>query len=224
MDGAQVSAVARGESVLVTGGTGFLGAWLTKALADAGADVVCLVRDDNPGSNFERLGLPQRVRQVRGSLTDLATVERALNEYEVRTVVHLAAQTQVGVANRSPLSTFRANVEGTWNLLEACRALPHVERIVVASSDKAYGSHDTLPYEEDAPLLAKHPYDASKAMTEILCRTYAHTYGAPVAVTRCGNIYGPGDTNFQRIVPDTARALHEGRNPVILSDGTPVRD
>lgn len=227
MEGVGVSAhgaSVKGSRILVTGSTGFLGSWLTKALLDQGAAVISLVRDQNPGANFHLLGLEKRAQQVVGGLTDAEVVERAMNEYEVDTVLHLAAQTQVGVANRSPRSTFRANVEGTWNVLEAARTTPSVNRIIVASSDKAYGAHEVLPYTEEAELRAKHPYDASKAMAEMLCRTYAHTYGMPIVTTRCANIYGGGDLNFQRILPDVARSIHAGKNPVILSDGTPVRD
>jgi CDP-glucose 4,6-dehydratase len=142
----------------------------------------------------------------------------------VSDVFHLAAQTIVGTANRSPLSTWEANVRGTWCLLEACRTLGSVSRVVVASSDKAYGSHEELPYREDFPLQPKHPYDVSKACADLIARSYASTYGMRVAVTRLANVYGPGDLNWSRIVPDTARALAHGERPVIRSDGTPERD
>ena len=214
----------RGRSVFVTGCTGLLGSWLTRGLVERGAEVVGLVRDGVPGSNLYRFGLADRIATVRGALEDYALLERALNEYEIDTVFHLAAQAIVGAANRNPLSTFQANIQGTWNLLEACRRNPGVRRIVVASSDKAYGEHATLPYTEEHPLQGCHPYDVSKGCTDLLCRTYAVTYDLPVAVTRCGNIYGGGDLNFNRIIPGTIRSVLENSRPVIRSDGTFVRD
>jgi CDP-glucose 4,6-dehydratase len=214
----------RERPTFVTGATGLLGSNLTAALADAGADVVVLIRDEVPRSRFHELGLERRVTTVRGDVADQALIERALNEYEIETVFHLAAQTIVGTANRSPVSTFESNVRGTWSLLEAVRRLPRVRRVVMASSDKAYGAHDVLPYSEDAPLRGEHPYDASKAAADLIARSFAVTYDVPVAITRCGNLFGEGDLNFNRIVPGTIRSALRGERPVIRSDGTPVRD
>lgn len=212
------------RNVLVTGCTGLLGSWLTGALAEKGANVVGLVRDLIPRSNLYGLGLANRMATVRGALEDYPVLERALNEYEVDTVFHLGAQTIVSVANRNPTSTFEANIRGTWNLLEACRRSPTVERIVVASSDKAYGDHEALPYDEAAPLQGRHPYDVSKSCADLICRCYYETYGLPVCVTRCGNFYGGGDLNFNRIVPGTIRSVLNGQRPEIRSDGGMIRD
>jgi CDP-glucose 4,6-dehydratase len=200
-----VSAFWRDRGVLVTGATGLVGAWLTRRLVDAGADVVCLVRDWVPESELVRAGTLDRVKVVRGDVRDRDVVERALGEYETGTVIHLAAQTIVGIANRNPISTFESNIQGTWNLLEACRRSPLVKSIVVASSDKAYGDHQELPYSEDAPLEGQHPYDVSKSCADLISRAYAKTYALPVAVTRCGNFYGGGDLIWNRIVPGTIR-------------------
>lgn len=208
----------------VTGATGLVGGWLVRRLLDAGADVVCLVRDWVPQSELAQSGLIERVKVVRGDVREQATLERALGEYEIDTVIHLAAQTIVGIANRNPVSTFEANVAGTWALLEACRRSPLVKQIVVASSDKAYGDHEVLPYDEEAPLVGRHPYDVSKSCADLIAQSYAHTYGLPVAVTRCGNFYGGGDLNWNRIVPGTVRSVLRGQRPVIRSDGQYVRD
>ncbi len=161
---------------------------------------------------------------MRGDVRDQALLERALGEYEIDTVIHLAAQTIVGIANRNPVSTFEANIAGTWALLEACRRSPLVKQIVVASSDKAYGDHEVLPYDEETPLDGRHPYDVSKSCADLIAQSYAHTYGLPVAVTRCGNFYGGGDLNWNRIVPGTIRSVLRGQRPVIRSDGQYVRD
>jgi CDP-glucose 4,6-dehydratase len=209
---------------LVTGATGLVGGWLVRRLLEAGADVVCLVRDWVPQSELARSGLLERVKVVRGDVRGQATLERALGEYEVHTVIHLAAQTIVGIANRNPVSTFEANVAGTWALLEACRRSPLVGQVVVASSDKAYGEHEVLPYSEEAPLTGRHPYDVSKSCADLIAQSYAHTYGLPVAVTRCGNFYGGGDLNWNRIIPGTIRSVLRGQRPVIRSDGRYVRD
>ncbi len=209
---------------LVTGATGLIGGWLVKRLLEAGADVVCLVRDWAPQSVFVNDGLMNRVKVVRGDVQDQSLMERTLGEYEVDTVIHLAAQTIVGIANRNPVSTFEANVRGTWALLEASRRSPAVKQIVVASSDKAYGEHETLPYSEDAPLQGRHPYDVSKSCADLIAQTYGHTYGLPVVVTRCGNFYGGGDLNWNRIVPGTIRSILRGQRPVIRSDGQFIRD
>ncbi len=210
--------------VFVTGGGGFLGSWLTQKLRDAGADVVCLLRDWVPQSELVRSHTIEKVKVVRGDLQDLELVERTLAEYEIHTVFHLGAQTSVVIANRSPISTFDSNVRGTWSVLEACRRAPTVKSIVVASSDKAYGSHDQLPYSEDAPLQGQYPYDVSKSCADLIARSYAKTYKLPVAVTRCGNLYGGGDLNWSRIVPGTIRSLIRGQRPVIRSDGQLIRD
>ena len=210
--------------VFVTGGSGLVGSWLVQRLVDCGADVVCLVRDWVPQSEMFRTGLGERVRIVPGDVRDQKLLERALGEYEVDTVIHLAAQAIVGVANRNPVSTFETNIAGTWSLLEACRRSPRVKSIVVASSDKAYGDHDQLPYQESAPLAGQHPYDVSKSCADLIAHTYAVTYGLPVAITRCGNFYGGGDLNWNRIVPGTVRAVIRGQQPVIRSDGQFVRD
>jgi CDP-glucose 4,6-dehydratase len=214
--------------VLVTGAQGFVGSWLAERLLDEGARVVALLRDAEPDARFVTDGIADRCVQVRADLLDYQALVRALNEHDVRAVFHLAAQTIVGTANRSPLSTFETNIRGTYTLLEACRGVgvvgDPIERIVVASSDKAYGSHDELPYREDFPLQPNYPYDVSKACTDMISRSYAVTYGMPVAVTRLANIYGGGDLNWSRIVPDSARSLIDDKPPVIRSDGTPERD
>lgn len=215
----------RDRPTFVTGGTGLLGGWLVKALVEAGADVVCLVRDWVPQSELLTSSpLGARVRLVRGDVRDQALMERALGEYEVDCVFHLAAQTVVQTANRNPVSTFESNVQGTWALLEACRRSPTVRAVVFASSDKAYGTHEVLPYDEDAPLHGRHPYDVSKSCADLIAQSYATTYGLPVAVTRCGNFYGGGDLNWNRLVPGTVRSVLRGERPVIRSDGTMVRD
>ncbi|MDW5595152.1 GDP-mannose 4,6-dehydratase [Conexibacter stalactiti] len=212
------------RSVFVTGGYGLLGAWLVRALAERGDRVVVLQRDRTPRSALLLDGgLEQALDVVHGDLNEPGLVARALGEYEVDTVFHLAAQTIVGTANRSPLATFETNVRGTWTLLEACR-LHGAERVVVAASDKAYGASATLPYREDHPLEPRFPYDVSKAATDLISRSYWHTYGLPVAVTRFANLYGGGDLNRSRLVPEAIGAALAGRAPVIRSDGTPERD
>jgi CDP-glucose 4,6-dehydratase len=208
----------------VTGATGLVGGWLVGRLLEAGADVVCLVRDWVPQSELVRQGLLEQVKVVRGDVRDQAQMERALGEYEIDTVIHLAAQTIVGIANRNPVSTFETNIAGTWSLLEACRRSPKVKQIVIASSDKAYGDHEVLPYREDAPLQGRHPYDVSKSCADLIAQSYATTYDLPVAITRCGNFYGGGDLNWNRIVPGTIRSVLRGQRPVIRSDGHYVRD
>jgi CDP-glucose 4,6-dehydratase len=214
----------RDRPTFVTGGTGLVGAWLVRRLVDAGADVVCLVRDWVPQSELVRDDLIAKVRVVRGDVRDQPLLERVLAEYEVDTVFHLAAQTIVTIANRSPISTFETNIAGTWALLEASRRNPTVKQIVLASSDKAYGDHELLPYAEDAPLQGRHPYDVSKSCADLIATTYATTYALPVAITRCGNFYGGGDLNWNRIVPGTIRSVLRGDRPVIRSDGTFIRD
>ena len=214
----------RARPTLVTGGTGLLGGWLTRRLVDDSADVVCLVRDWVPQSELVASGSLARVRTVRGDVRDQALLERILGEYEIDTVFHLAAQTIVGVAQRNPVSTFESNIQGTWSLLEACRRSPRVKSIVVASSDKAYGDQERLPYDEETPLQGKHPYDVSKSCADLIAHSYAVSYGLPVAITRCGNFYGGGDLNWNRLVPGTIRSVLHGERPVIRSDGTLVRD
>ncbi|MEM3127274.1 MAG: GDP-mannose 4,6-dehydratase [Candidatus Woesearchaeota archaeon] len=211
------------KKVLVTGATGFLGSWLTLELANQGAEVTTIVHDIVPNSNFYIQNLHKKINLINGSLTDFHTIERAVNEYAVDTVFHLAAQSQVLVANRSPLSTFEANIKGTWNVLEATRQLG-VKRIVVASSDKAYGPQKKLPYFEDTPLSGRFSYDASKACADILAQSYFVTYNLPVGITRCANLYGGGDYNYDRIIPGTVRSILRNEVPIIRSDGTPERD
>ncbi len=210
--------------VLVTGASGFLGGWLVKRLLDAGAAVVCPVRDWVPGSQLIREGLAGQVNLVRGDVTDQKLMERVIGEYEVQTVFHLAAQTIVTIANRNPLSTFESNIRGTWTMLEACRRSPSVKQVILASSDKAYGKQEVLPYHEDLPLKGLYPYDVSKACADMLAAGYHATYSLPVAITRCGNFFGGGDLNWNRIVPGTIRDVLRGRRPVIRSDGGYIRD
>lgn len=214
-----------GKRVLVTGATGLVGTRLVKALLKSGAYMVALVRDWDPQSDLIRSGDIHKVSVVTGALEDYAAVERAINEQEVDTVFHLGAQTIVGTAYRSPLPTFEANIRGTYNLLEACRVHTNlVERVVIASSDKAYGESEILPYKEEMPPLGRHPYDVSKSCTDLIAQAYYHTYGLPVVVARCGNIYGGGDTNWSRLIPGTIRSLYHGERPVLRSDGTFARD
>ena len=210
--------------VLVTGATGLLGGWLTRRLIENRASVVALVRDWVPASEFVREGMAGKVNVIRGGLASPYLLERALGEYEVEVVFHLAAQTIVSIANRNPLSTFESNVRGTWNLLEACRRSPKVKSVVIASSDKAYGEQKALPYKEDMPLQGQHPYDVSKSCADLIAQSYAHTFGVPVAITRCGNFYGGGDLNWNRVVPGTIRSIIRGQRPIIRSDGKYVRD
>lgn len=209
---------------LVTGATGLLGSWVMKKLLEKGAEPVCLIRDWVPQSELMRSGLLDRCRVVRGDLCDLELIERVLAEYEIETVFNLAAQTIVTIANASPLSTFESNVRGTWILLEACRRVPFVKQIVTASSDKAYGEQAILPYKEDMPLQGQHPYDVSKSCADLIAHSFAHSYGLPVAITRCGNFYGGGDLNWNRIVPGTIRSVLRASSPIIRSDGKFLRD
>jgi CDP-glucose 4,6-dehydratase len=213
----------QGETAFVTGAYGLLGCWLVRALLDAGARVVVLKRDEAPVSALALEGLEERVTVVHGDCRDGDLVERALSEYGVDAVFHLAAQTIVGVGARSPVATFDTNVRGTWVVLEACRRAG-VGRVVVAASDKAYGPQEELPYREDQPLRPLYPYDVSKAAADLIARSYWHTYGLPVAVTRFGNIYGGGDLHASRLIPEAVAAALAGRPPVIRSDGSPQRD
>jgi CDP-glucose 4,6-dehydratase len=208
----------------VTGGTGLVGSWLVRRLVEAGAQVVCLVRDWVPQSELVRSHQIEQVTVVRGDIRERAVLERALGEYEIDTIIHLAAQTIVPIANRNPISTFETNITGTWNLLEACRRSPQVRQVVIASSDKAYGDQEILPYDENTPLRGQHPYDVSKSAADLIAQTYAVSYNLPVVVTRCGNFYGGGDLNWNRIVPGTIRSVLRGQAPIIRSDGSFVRD
>jgi CDP-glucose 4,6-dehydratase len=214
----------RDQNVLVTGATGLLGGFLAEALLAHGAHVVAIVRDGVPRSRLVAERIVDRLTVARGDVTDYLFVERVLAEYEIASVFHLAAQTIVGIANRAPLSTFDTNIRGTWTVLEAARRQPTVRRVVVASSDKAYGEHETLPYDEAAPLAGRHPYDVSKSAADLIARSYAETFGLRVAVTRCGNLFGGGDLNWNRIVPGTIRSVLRGEPPVIRSDGRLTRD
>ncbi|MBY0588220.1 GDP-mannose 4,6-dehydratase [bacterium] len=212
------------RKVFVTGCSGLLGSWLCERLINAGAEVIGLVRDIVPQSRFYSSGVAQKMVLVQGRLEDMSVLERALNEYEIDSVFHLGAQPIVGAANRNPLSTFEANIQGTWHLLEAVRRSNMVTRVVVASSDKAYGTQDVLPYTEEMSLQGRHPYDVSKSCTDLIAQTYAETYKLPVALTRCGNFYGGGDLNFNRIIPGTIRSALFNESPIIRSDGTYIRD
>lgn len=214
----------RDRPTLITGCTGILGSSLTSALVELGADVVGLVRDWIPQSELVRSKTIDQIKVVRGDVTDSTIVNRVFSEYEIDTCFHLAAQTIVGIANQMPIPTFETNIMGTWNVLEAGRSWAGVKRIVVASSDKAYGDFKTLPYDESAPLQGRHPYDVSKSCADLIAMSYANTYQLPVAITRCGNLYGGGDLNWNRIVPGTIRAILRGERPIVRSDGSPRRD
>jgi CDP-glucose 4,6-dehydratase len=215
----------QGRKVFVTGATGIVGSWVVKDLLERSSDVVALVLDQNPQSQLYRSGLIKNITVVNGSLEDFATLQRAIVGYQIDTVIHLGAQAIVEVALRSPLATYETNIRGTWNLLDAC--LLHrdlVKRVVIASSDKAYGEHEQLPYTEDMPLQGRQPYEVSKSCTDLISQSYFCSYGLPVAVARCGNIYGGGDLNWSRIVPGTIRSLYRGESPLIRSDGQFIRD
>lgn len=212
------------KNVFITGCTGLLGSWLTMELVKRGANVTGLIRDLVPRSNLNWSGFNDKINIVRGELEDFFVLERTLNEYEVDTVFHLGAQTIVSIANRNPLSTFESNIKGTWNILESCRRVATVSRVVVASTDKAYGEQETLPYDEKFPLLGSHPYDVSKSCADLISQAYHKTYQLPVCVTRCGNFYGGGDLNFNRIVPGTIKSVLNNETPIIRSDGTYIRD
>lgn len=214
----------RDRVVFVTGGSGFVGGWLVERLVDAGADVVCLVRDWDPRARLVADKLVDKVRVVHGDVCDQALLERVLGEHEVDTVMHLAAQAIVPVANRNSPSTFDTNVRGTWALLEACRRSPLVKQILVASSDKVYGDQQVLPYTEDMALRALNPYDVSKSCADLIAQSYAATFALPVVVIRCGNFFGGGDLNWSRVVPGTIRSVLRGERPLIRSDGTLRRD
>lgn len=208
----------------MTGCNGFLGSWLTAELVLVGADVVGLIRDRVPHSHLARSGIIERINIVEGEISDYPLLERALAEYEVDTVFHLAAQTIVPIANRVPLSTFETNIKGTWVLLEAARRNPTVKNILVASSDKSYGTQAKLPYTEDLPLQGRHPYDVSKSCADLIAQAYVSTFDMPIIITRFANLYGGGDLNWNRIVPGTIRSALQGNRPIIRSDGTLRRD
>lgn len=210
--------------VFITGASGLVGGWLVKALLEKGADVVILLRDWVPGSELITAKLLEKTTIVRGDLSNSRTLERMLAEYEIQSVIHLAAQTIVPIANKNPLSTFESNIAGTWHLLEACRSIKSIRSIVIASSDKAYGDAPTLPYKEDMPLRAVYPYDVSKACADMISLSYAKTFDMPIAITRCGNFFGGGDLNWNRIIPGTIRSVIRNQAPVIRSDGTLIRD
>ena len=212
------------RSVLVTGAYGLLGGWMVRALLDRGAAVTVIRRDETTHSALVAMGLQPRVSVVHGDVAREDVVARAIAEYEVDTIFHLAAQTLVPTANRAPLSTFETNVRGTWLTLEAARLSDHVQRVLVASSDKAYGPHTRLPYTEAHALDARFPYDASKVAADVIARSYWHTWRLPVAVTRFANLYGGGDFNLSRLVPETVLAVLGGRSPIVRSDGSPERD
>lgn len=212
------------RNVFVTGCTGLLGSHLTKALVKKGANVTGLIRDFVPKSNLNSSGLADNINIVRGDIEDYLLMERAINEYEAETVFHLAAQTIVRTANRNPISTFETNIKGTWNILESCRRNELIKNIIIASSDKAYGELKELPYNEENPLKGSHPYDVSKSCADLIAQAYYHTYNLPVCITRCGNFFGGGDLNFNRIVPGTIRSIINNDRPIIRSDGSFIRD
>jgi len=209
---------------LVTGCTGVLGSWLVLRLLELGADVVGLVRDWVPRSQLVLSGAAERIVTVRGDVTDATLTERIFSEYEIETCFHLAAQTTVGIANEVPVPTFETNIRGTWLMLEGARRWRGLKQMIVASSDKAYGEHEQLPYTEQAALQGAHPYDVSKTCADVLTRAYAHTYGMGAAVTRCANMFAGGDLNWNRVVPGTMRSLLQGKRPVVRSDGSMRRD
>lgn len=213
----------RNRNVFITGCSGFLGSYMVKLLIECGANVTGLIRDFTPKSDVYK-NKDLKINLISGSLEDIIVLERALGEYEIDTVFHIAAQAIVGIANRNPISTFSANIMGTWNLLEACRRSPLVKNIIVASSDKAYGDQEVLPYHEGMPLQGSHPYDVSKSCADLIAQTYYKTYGLPVCITRCGNLFGGGDLNFNRIVPQTIESIINNEAPIIRSDGTFIRD
>lgn len=210
--------------LLVTGGTGLLGSWLVKRLMNVGADIICLIRDWVPQSELIKSGLYLQVKVVRGDIRDNKMIDRILSEYEIDTVFHLAAQTIVTIANSNPALTLETNISGTWNVLDACRHNSRVKQIIIASSDKAYGNQENLPYDEETPLQGQHPYDVSKSCADLISQMYAKSFDLPVCITRCGNFYGGGDLNWNRIIPGTVRSVLRGQAPVIRSDGKFIRD
>lgn len=214
----------KNKNVFITGADGFIGSWLAREFVKRQSNVFILVRDPKVNAACQLFGLHNKVTQIEGNLVDYKLLEKTLKKYSIDTCFHLAAQAIVQIANQSPLQTFESNIKGTWNILEACRNTKTTERIVVASSDKAYGVQEKLPYTEESPLLGLYPYDVSKACADILSRSYFVSYGLPIAVTRCANTYGGGDLNFSRLIPDAIRCILQGNEFVIRSDGTPERD
>ena len=214
----------KSKNVFITGADGFIGSWIAKTLLEKGANVFVIIRDIKRVCGLDLLKIKDKVEIIQGDIIDLPCVERIINEKQIDSVFHLAAQALVGVANKSPISTFESNIKGTWNVLEVCRLNTNVKRIVVASSDKAYGIQKDLPYTEESQLLGIYPYDASKACTDILARSYAVTYNLPVAVTRNANTYGGGDLNFSRLIPDAVCSILKNKQFIIRSDGTLERD
>ncbi len=213
------------KNVFITGCTGFIGCWLAKELVESGARVTGLVRDVVPQSAFFQFNLNKKITIVAGKIDNFQLLKRIISEYEIDTVFHLAAQTQVEIAHQDPLSTFETNIMGTCNILEACRTSGrHIKRIVIASTDKAYGEQAKLPYTEEAPLRGIYPYDASKSCTDLIAYSYFKTYQLPVCITRCGNVYGPGDLNFKRLIPGTILSVLKNQPIIIRSDGTFKRD
>jgi CDP-glucose 4,6-dehydratase len=212
------------KNIFITGCTGLLGSWLTEELINLGANIIGLQRDHVPQARIYREGIIDKITVIPGNLENYNVIERALNEYEIEVVFHLAAQAIVPIANNNPLSTFESNIRGTWVLLEACRRNKQVKKIIMASSDKAYGDHKILPYKEDMPLQGKNPYDVSKSCADLISQMYFHHYTLPLCVTRCGNLFGGGDLNFNRIVPGTIRSVFYSERPIIRSDGKYVRD
>jgi CDP-glucose 4,6-dehydratase len=214
----------KNKKVLITGFEGFLGSNLVKALLERKSEVIGLdiktFRKETIlcARNYEKMVV------YKGSVANRNLIRGILRKHSINTIFHLAAEAIVNRSQENPLNTFKSNIAGTWEVLEAAREHGKVEAIIVASSDKAYGSHKKLPYCEDAPLIANHPYDVSKSCADLITNTYFHTYGLPVAITRCGNIYGPGDFNFSRLIPDALRCLALDKILQIRSDGTFVRD
>ena len=214
----------RGKQLFITGCTGLLGSWLTAELAQHGASVLGLIHSDPSHSLLAYMGVLPQVTTVPGDIRDFATLSQILADNPVDIIFHLAAQTQVGIANSDPMTTFDTNIKGTWTLLEAARCQPQPPGLIIASSDKAYGEQTQLPYDENTPLLGQHPYDVSKACADLIAHTYAHTYNLPVAIARCANLYGGGDLNWRRIVPGTTRSVLQGERPIVRSDGTAKRN
>ena len=212
------------KRILITGATGFIGSWLTKELIDRKAEVTILMRDYVPESLLIKSNYIKKVNISKGELEDYFSILRTLNEYEIEVVFHLGAQAIVIIGNRNPLSTFESNIKGTWNLLEAVRNCKTVDRILVCTSDKAYGTHNELPYTEDMALKGEHPYDVSKSCADLIAQSYYKTYGLKLAIARCGNIYGGGDLNFNRIIPSTIKSIYKKESPIIRSDGLYIRD
>ena len=224
MSHAQDAGFWRQRRVFITGCTGFLGSWLTAALLERGAEITGLIRQREPASQLVRTGLIDRIKEVQGELLDYDLLRRTLVDGRIDTVFHLAGQTIVGVANREPVATFETNIRGTWLLLEAVRQTPGVRGVVVASSEKAYGEQLNLPYREAYPLQGRHPYEVSKSCADLIAQSFAHTYGQAIAVTRCSNLYGGGDLNWNRLIPGTIRSILNEEPPVIRSDGSFRRD